>query len=74
MKMTSSLNTAVEVCAMVRALKNEPALQVAKDLHAGTITAVVRANPKIVVFRAVQKGGAGTPYIVQQAQGLLSIA
>ena len=72
--MTASLATSQELNAMLRALRETPELTVVRDDHAGTVKVLLTEKPSLVVFTAIQKGGAGSPWIVRQIKGLITIA
>jgi len=73
MKYSATLATPSEVASMVSTLRATPELEVTHDMSAGTYTAFFKAHPSLVIFRAIQKGGAGTPFIVRSARGMFEL-
>jgi hypothetical protein len=68
-KMHAMLAPSENLRAMVRALRSVPVMKVTEDFSAGTIT--VTHSGEIVLY-AIQKGGAGGPWIVRHAANLFA--
>ena len=65
---TSSLQDSTHMRAMVRALRSEY-FTITEDIQAGTVS-VTHVATKTPVLNAIQKGGAGSSWIVRHVKDL----
>lgn len=67
---TSALETSEHVRAKVSALRAIPELVTIESAEAGTVETKTKEGK--LIFSAIQKGGAGSPWITRQMKGLFT--